>query len=121
MKQLELELMATDMIDPSEEVIWCNDFNTHVGELTEHVFDWAEGTFPNRTDTSMYLKMYGEIGEMIDSDGDADEIADVFIMLLDYAKRKKVDITTAVLKKLVVNRNRVWVTSKDGVNSHVKS
>ena len=98
-----------------------NDFSTHVGELTEQVFDWADAAFPKRTDTSMYLKMYGEIAEMIESDGDADEIADMFILLLDYAKRKKVDVTTAILKKLEVNRNRTWVTSKNGVNKHVES
>ena len=128
MHQLELNFMAT-----SEEVTreaiqiledkysnWSNDFNTHVGELTEQVFDWAEVAFPNRNDASMYLKMYGEIAEMIESDGDANEIADMFILLLDYAKRKKVDVTTAVLRKLSINRKRTWATDKNGVNSHVK-
>jgi hypothetical protein len=45
----------------------------------------------------------------------------MFILLLDYAKRKKVDVTSAVLKKLVINRNRAWITDKNGVNSHVES
>ncbi|CAB5228604.1 Domain of unknown function DUF550 [uncultured Caudovirales phage] len=128
MHQLGLNFMAT-----SEEVTreaiqilednysnWSNDFNTHVGELTEQVFDWAEVVFPNRNDASMYLKMYGEIAEMIESDGDANEIADMFILLLDYSKRKKVDVTTAVLRKLSINRKRTWATDKNGVNSHVK-
>ena len=100
---------------------WPNDFSVHVGELSEAVFNWADAAFPNRTDTSMYLKMYGEIAEMIESDGDSDEIADMFILLLDYAKRKKVDITTIVMKKLDTNRGRKWVTDKNGVNKHVES
>jgi len=100
---------------------WAHDNNTEVGALTEAVFEWAEEAFPKRNDTSMYLKMYGEIAEMIESDGDADEIADMFILLLDYTKRKKVDITTAVYKKLATNRARQWVTDKNGVNSHVKT
>jgi len=99
---------------------WKHDHNTEVGALTEAVFDWAESAFPNRNDTSMYLKMYGEIAEMIESDGDADEIADMFILLLDYAKRKKVDIATSVFKKLEINRRRKWATDKNGVNSHVE-
>jgi hypothetical protein len=99
---------------------WAHDHNTHVGFLTEKVFDWAECTFPHRNDASMYLKMYGEIAEMIESDGDANEIADMFILLLDYAKRKKVDVTTAVLCKLDVNQKRTWMTDKNGVNSHVE-
>ncbi len=115
MTQLELNFMDTKITTG-----WENDFNTDIGALTEAVFDWAESTFPNRNDTSMYLKMYGEIAEMIESDGDADEIADMFILLLDYTKRKKVDITTAVLKKLEVNRQRKWMTNKNGVSSHVE-
>jgi len=97
-----------------------NDYCTHVGALTERVFNFAEATFPNRTDVSMYLKLYSEIGEMIESDGDESEIADVFIMLLDYAKRKKVDITTAVMKKLAVNYGRSWVVDSNGVARHEK-
>jgi hypothetical protein len=111
MEQLELNYM---------NVIERNDFSTHIGELTEQVFDWAEATFPYRNDASMYLKIYGEVAEMIESDGASDEIADMFILLLDYAKRKKVDVTTAVLRKLDINRSRKWATNKNGVNSHVE-
>lgn len=49
---------------------------------------------PQRTDVSMFLKFYGEIAEMIESGGDTDEIADVFILLLDYARRKNIDVAT---------------------------
>jgi len=97
-----------------------NDFNTEVGQLSELVFVWAEKAFPNRNDASMYLKMYSEIGEMIESDGDRLEIADMFILLLDYAVRKKVDITSSVISKLEINRKREWRTDKNGVNSHVE-
>ena len=115
MKQLEFKFMITDESPPD----WANDHNTPIGYLTEGVFNWAEDTFPDRNDASMYLKMYGEIAEMIESDGDANEIADMFILLLDYSKRKKVDVTTAVLRKLDINRKRTWATDKNGVNSHV--
>lgn len=97
-----------------------NDFDTHVGGITEEVFDWAEATFPNRTDQSMFLKMYSEIGEMIDSDGDPMEVADVFILLLDYTKRKKIDLVSSVRKKLEINKSRDWAVDNNGVMSHVK-
>lgn len=103
--------MESDMED--------NDFAVHIGKLTEEVTQWANQTFPHRTDVSMYLKLYSEIGEMIESDGDPMEIADVFIMLLDYAHRKQVDITSIVRKKLDINRNREWTTDRNGVNRHV--
>lgn len=97
-----------------------NDFDTHIGMLTDEVFNWAEVTFPNRTDQSMFLKMYSEIGEMIDSDGDRLEVADVFILLLDYAKRKKIDLTASVRLKLEINKGRQWAIDTNGVMSHVK-
>lgn len=103
------------MIEPTT-----NDFDTPIGMLTEEVFNWAEATFPNRTDQSMFLKMYSEIGEMIDSDGDRLEVADVFILLLDYAKRKKIDLTASVRLKLEINKGREWAVDTNGVMSHVK-
>ena len=95
------------------------DFDTHVGALSEMVFDWAEAAFPDRTDVSLFLKLYSELGEVIESQGAADEIADLFILLLDYAVRKKVDITSAVRKKIIINRARLWCTDQNGVNRHV--
>ena len=50
---------------------------------------------------------------------DSLEVADVFILLLDYAKRKKIDITAAVRDKLDINRDRKWVSNMNGVMSHV--
>ena len=105
---------------PGMDTFIGHDHNTHIGALSELVFQWAEDTFPNRNDASMYLKMYGEIAEMIESDGDRDEIADMFILLLDYAVRKKIDITRAVADKIAINRNRKWIMDQNGVNSHVK-
>lgn len=96
------------------------DDTTSVRTLTDEVFYWAENTFPQRTDVSMFLKFYGEIAEMIESGGDTDEIADVFILLLDYARRKNIDVATAVRRKLEVNRSRRWVTNVNGVNRHVE-
>lgn len=98
-----------------------NDWNTHIGEVTELVTDWANVTFPLRTDGSMALKLYEEIGEMLKSGGSADEVADVFIMLLDYAKRHHVDIARAVSNKIAINYERKWVISDSGVGQHVKS
>lgn len=86
------------------------------------ISEWANKAFPGRTDQGMYLKMYSEIAEMIDAD-DAhvgDEIADVFIMLLDFAHRKGVNIEQAIATKMATNRERVWAKNKLGAWSHVK-
>jgi len=96
-----------------------NDYTTSVGTLSEIVFNWAENAFPHRTDVSLFLKLYSEIAEMIESHGDASEVADMFILLLDYAKRKKVDVTQAVMAKIAINHARQWTTDQNGVNKHV--
>lgn len=68
----------------------------------------------------MFLKMFSEIGEMVDRPDDPMEVADVFIMLLDYAHRKKIDIRQVVEYKMAINANRQWVVNEMGVMSHDK-
>ena len=79
----------------------------------------ADRLFPNRTDVSMYLKMFSELGELIDSNGAHDEYADIMIMLLDYGSRKMIPIEDAIRRKMVVNEHRKWETNSLGVNRHV--
>lgn len=93
---------------------------TTVDDLAQAVYDWAEVTFPSRTDASMYLKLYSEIAEMIRSEDPRLELADLFILLLDYAVRKDIIISEAVLEKLAINRTRKWAISTDGTMSHVE-
>lgn len=86
--------------------------------LAFEVYRWAEDTFPNRTDASMYLKMYEEVAELIRSDDEALELADLFILLMDYAVRKDIVISIAVRQKLEINRQRQWKINADGTMSH---
>lgn len=79
----------------------------------------GDSLFPGRTDASMFLKLYSEIAEMIESGGAPDEVADVFIMLLDYAARKCIRIEDAVMHKMRVNANREWELTESGVYQHV--
>lgn len=89
-----------------------------IQELARKVYAWAEETFPKRTDASMYLKLYSEVAEVIDSNGDQSEVADVFIMLLDYSVRKGIHLPTAIESKLEINRRRQWEIRPDGTMKH---
>ena len=80
----------------------------------------ADRLFPDRTDGSMYLKLYAETAEVIASDGEPDEVADIFILWLDYAKRKGIDIEAAINKKLAILEERSWRKDANGVYSHIK-
>jgi len=92
---------------------------TPVDSLAELVKSTADRLFPNRTDSSMYLKMYEEMAEVISSNGNAGEVADIFILMLDYAKRHGIDIEHEVRKKLAVLGQRAWVMTPAGVYKHV--
>lgn len=83
---------------------------------------WADQAFPDRTDASMYLKLYGEIAEMIAARGPEveDEVADLLILILDFAKRKGIDIEAALARKMKINRERTWVKTDAGTFQHVK-
>jgi hypothetical protein len=79
----------------------------------------ADRLFPKRTDVSMFLKMYSELGELIDSDGSHDEYADIMIMLLDYGSRKMIPIEQVIRHKMEINEQRKWTQSNLGVMRHV--
>lgn len=108
----------TTGIDPVDlEAIAITNWPTS-DELAKEIFVWAENTFPERTDSSMFLKMYSETAELIRSGGDPLEFADLVILLFDYAVRKDINITEAVRQKLEINRRRTWVIGSDGTMSH---
>lgn len=93
-----------------------------INNLAELVRGQADLLFPDRNDQSMYLKLYGEIAEMIDAPPDKlnGEVADVFIMLLDFADRKGIDIEAAVLLKMSINEHRTWTRTANGNFQHVE-
>lgn len=82
-------------------------------------FKVAEQLFPNRTSATMFLKLYEEVGELVSNPDSGEELADIFIMLLDHAERIGVNIGKEVLNKLEKNLNRKWTMDpRTGVCSH---
>lgn len=84
-------------------------------EVQQH----ADRLFPNRTPTSMFMKLFSEIGELVEAQSE-EEYADVMIMLLDYGSKQMFDIEGAVRRKMAINDQRKWVTNSLGVNKHVE-
>lgn len=100
-----------------------NKNHTSVDDLARLVRQQADILFPHRTDSSMFLKMYGELGELIAAKTrleQAGELADVMIMLLDYGDKHGLNIEEAVRAKMAINQNRSWKANELGVFSHVK-
>lgn len=92
--------------------------NGSVNDLADSVERQADDLFPDRTDATMFLKLFGEIGELV-TDRTEEEYADVMIMLLDFGARKGFNIEGAVLNKMRVNDKRKWNYGPDGVAQHV--
>jgi NTP pyrophosphatase (non-canonical NTP hydrolase) len=90
-----------------------------VDQFAEHVKAVADRLFPERTDQSMFLKLYEEVAEVIASDSEHDELADLFILLMDHAKRKNMDIENSVKAKLAILETRVWEMTPQGTFHHV--
>ena len=90
-----------------------------IDNLALEVETQADQLFPNRTDASMYLKLFTEIGELVE-DGSEEEFADVMIMLLDFGSRKMFHIEAAIRKKMEINAARKWKETSSGVFRHVE-
>jgi len=98
------------------------DDSNNIDTIAIECRDWADHAFPNRTDSSMFLKLYGEVAELIEAGAECeDEIADILILVLDYAKRKGVhELGEVVAKKLNINRQRNWAATSIGTFQHVE-
>ena len=96
--------------------------NPGMDELATSINMWANSVFPNRTDASMFMKLYGEVAELVDATDDEceGEVADILIMVLDFAKRKNIDITMAVTRKMLINMGRKWEIGPNGTMRHVE-
>lgn len=94
-----------------------------INNLATSIRQQADRLFPNRTDSSMFLKTYGELAELISAktpEARASELADLFIMLLDYGSRHNIDIRNAIIVKSSINDQRTWEANELGVFQHVK-
>ena len=109
--RITIEMLPDEFDTPDDDI----------DSLAVEVFEWANATFPDRTDASLFLKAYEEMAELIRSDGSPLELADVFILFLDYAVRKDIRLSVAIRAKLDINRHRKWLVNPNGTMSHAGS
>lgn len=88
---------------------------------------WANKQFPNRTDHQALSKaVLEEIPELLmhkreyGTEGIGEELADVFILLMDLATLWGVDLPDAIERKMLVNYDRTWhVDAGSGIAQHI--
>lgn len=94
-----------------------------INKLGQAIQFQADILFPQRTDASMFFKIYGEVAELIKAKDDAEraqELADLLILLLDYGAVHKINMLDAVISKMEVNATRKWAINELGVFQHVE-
>lgn len=111
----------------SSRTIWLSkpqgSMKMNINLLSHLIKNQADRLFPARTDQSMFLKMYSELGELADAKTEIErgmEMADVLIMLLDYAAKHRIDVEQCITIKMSINDSRTWQENELGVFSHVK-
>jgi NTP pyrophosphatase (non-canonical NTP hydrolase) len=88
--------------------------------LTTEITGWANETFPDRTPASALLKLFGEIGELIESPRSPGEYADICILLFDLANMHGIDLGQAIWDKMQINKGRTWSLSESGTYRHIE-
>ena len=93
---------------------------TDIQAMARYIHEWANATFPARTDYGALQKLVmEEIPELIIHKkmvGTADigtELADCFILLLDLAVMWNVNLPEAIREKMEINERRMWKKNPD--------
>lgn len=93
---------------------------SEIKQLQDLIGEWADEVFPERNIQSAALKLYEEIGEMLRDPSNADEHADIYIMMFDLSRMYNVDIGAAVRRKMAVNMRRYWRMTETGTLQHTE-
>jgi len=96
------------------------DWNS-IRDAQAQITAWADWQFPGRTPVGTLLKLYGELGEVAASPASPHEVADVFILLIDYCSLQGIDLPQALKEKMAINRGRRWrFNSTTGLAQHIE-
>jgi len=92
-----------------------------ISELQAEIAAWADQLNPDRRPIGIIAKMLEELGELIASERIADplELADVLILALDLAHLQGIDVESAIMQKMAINRARKWRIADNGSMTHV--
>jgi NTP pyrophosphatase (non-canonical NTP hydrolase) len=104
----------------------------HVPEmdaLQRRIGEWAERTFPQHTDLSVFRHLLEEVDELTDAYHEwgsqarslDEEAADVVILLMTLMHRRGISLAEAIAAKQAINERRVWgALDANGVAHHVE-
>lgn len=84
-----------------------------VDELQKEIGEWGDTTFPKSTIGTIGSHLAEELEEfwrehINGTDNRAEELADMFLLMLHYAHRANFSLHDAAMQKMAVNRERSW-------------
>lgn len=77
-------------------------------KLIKELEEWGEQTFPNGTPEGVLNHLLEEIGELRASPKDPHEIADVFILIVQYCKLLGLSLGDITRSKFEILKTREW-------------
>ena len=81
-----------------------------VEQALDEVYAWQRETFPSRTPSSIAAHLFEEAGELAREPLNAEEMADVAMLLSGLVRDTGTDLAAAIRAKLAKNRARDWST-----------
>lgn len=103
-----------------------NAVDNFLPEIQNSFDDYQKAFFPSRPPEFFCLELNGEAGELandekklwkgkkVEKEHIADEVADVFIALMNYANARQIDLKSALLKKLeIIEKTRIQLEEKN--------
>lgn len=92
--------------------------------LCQEVASWGDRMFPDSTTVSVGLHLKKEIKELLEADNPDDEaleLADVLMLIIHYAHKRRIDILLNCWNKFEIVKRREWVLQSDGTHEHKRS
>lgn len=90
-------------------------------QFQREVSEWAQATFPHQTAESKLAHMLKEVDELKQEPADGEEMANIFILLLNLAEMNGHDLMQQARAKMAKNRLRTWgAPDEQGVCHHIE-
>jgi NTP pyrophosphatase (non-canonical NTP hydrolase) len=111
-----LELLEQHSDAELRAMAWVRDGATEMDALQRSIGEWANTTFPDHTDQSIFKHLLEEVDELTDAYHEwgsqprslDEEAADVVILLMTLMHRRGISLGGAIAAKQAINERREW-------------
>lgn len=89
-------------------------------QLIVEVYEWQQATFTDATEQGRIAHFLEEIDEYLADPSNEIEAADVFMLFVAIFMNRRIDLRSAVERKLEICKKRTYVKVAGGYSKHVK-